>query len=134
MPYSRGLPSRTVLHPQNSQSALAQLCPINWVHPREGSPPCHTITESCAHPGTRCLLSSLHVIQEKLLHTLGLQDAERSARVGCNYGEYFHTARQKCKCQQQISLSDFQRMNNSLYVLIHRQKQLFLNMISAFRL
>lgn len=77
------------------------------------------------------LIFSLHVMQEKLLHTLRLQDTERSAHVGCNYIGYFHSAQQKCKCQQQISLSDFQRMNN---VLTHRQKGLFLNMISAFRL
>lgn len=129
VPHSRGL-LWIVLDPQNSQPAPAQLCPITWVHPIGGSPPCHT--DLCS-PWDQmpALLSPLPVIQEKLLHTLGLQDTERSAHVGCNYVGYFHTAQQKCKCQQQISLSGFQGMNN---VLTHRQKGLFLNMISAFRL
>lgn len=96
----------------------------------------HHHTELCSpYDQMSALFFSLHMMQEmmqeKLLHILGLQDTERSARVGCNYVEYFHTAQQKCKCQQQISLSDFQRVNN---VLTHRQKGLFLNMISAFRL
>lgn len=57
MPYSRGLLSRAVLDPQNSQLSPAQLCPITWVHPRGVPAACHTILQTCAHPGTRCLLS-----------------------------------------------------------------------------